>query len=97
TLLFHSAFALGTALLTPSPSLPDVRPGGDRAPPLLRPRTKCRALLGGGCHRSRCWNRSMGAKKGADMAHHQRNLVWGVLPRIQAHLRVGREMHGFHG
>src|SRR6202043_2552338 len=31
-------------------------------------------LLGGGCHRSRCCNRSMGAEEGADMAHRQRNL-----------------------
>jgi hypothetical protein len=30
----------------------------------------------------------------ADMAHRQRSLVCGVLPRIKAHLRVGREMHG---
>jgi hypothetical protein len=28
------------------------------------------------------------------MAHRQRNLVCGVLPRIKTHLRVGREMHG---
>ncbi len=62
----------------------------------LRPGTKYRALLGGGCHGLRCGNRSMGAEKGADMAHRQRNLVRGVLPRIKAHLRVGREMHGFH-
>jgi hypothetical protein len=30
------------------------------------------------------------------MAHRQRDLVWSVLPRIKAHLRVGREMHGLH-
>src|SRR6202040_1022164 len=53
-------------------------------------------LLGGGCHRSRCCNRSMGAEEGADMAHRQRNLVWSVLPRIKADLRIGREMHGLH-
>ena len=30
------------------------------------------------------------------MAHRQRDLVRGVLPRVEAHLRVRREMHGFH-
>src|SRR5260370_41438629 len=63
---------------------------------LVKPGTRYRALLGGGCHRSRFCNRSMGAEKGADMTHRQRNLVWSVLPRIKAHLRVGREMHGLH-
>jgi hypothetical protein len=96
TLLGHSALRGGNGSSCPIASLPDVRPRGDRAPPLLRPRTKCRALLGGGCHGSRCCQRSMGAKKGADMAHRQRNLVWGVLPRIKAHLRIRREMHRLH-
>jgi hypothetical protein len=63
---------------------------------LVRPGTRYRALLGGGCHRSRFCNRSMGAEKGADMAHRQRKLVWSVLPRIKTHLRVGREIHGLH-
>ena len=35
----------------------------------------------------------MGAKKGADMAHRKGNLIRGVLPRIKAYLRIGREMH----
>ena len=34
----------------------------------------------------------MGAEEGADMAYRQRNLVWSVLPRIKADLRIGREM-----
>ena len=34
----------------------------------------------------------MGAEKGADMAHRQRNVIGGVFPRIKAHLRVRREM-----
>jgi hypothetical protein len=41
-----------------------------RGPPCRAPGeagTKHRALLGGGCHRLRCCNRSMGAEKGADM------------------------------
>ena len=33
----------------------------------------------------------------ANMAHRQRDLIRGVLPRVKAHLRVRREMHGFHG
>ena len=40
---------------------------GHCAAPLVRPGTKHRALLGGGCHRLRCCDRSMGAEKGADM------------------------------
>jgi hypothetical protein len=31
------------------------------------------------------------------MTHRQRDLIRGVLPRVKAHLRVRREMHGFHG
>jgi hypothetical protein len=38
----------------------------------------------------------MGAEKGADMAHRQRNFIWSVLPRIKAHLRIGCQMHGLH-
>src|SRR6266516_5102914 len=40
--------------------------------------------------------RLMRPEEGADVAHRQRDLVLGVLPRVQAHLRVRREMHGLH-
>jgi DNA-binding beta-propeller fold protein YncE len=40
---------------------------------------KYQALLCGGCHRSRCCIRSMGAEKGADMAHREQNLDWYIL------------------
>src|SRR5215467_2283576 len=62
--------------------------------PSVSPGTTGRMLLGGCCQRLRCRKRSMGAQKGADMAHRQWNLVWSVLPRIQAHLRIGCQMHG---
>src|SRR5262245_57493201 len=41
-------------------------------------------------------HRLMRPEEGADVAHRQRDLVRRVLPRVQAHLRVRRQMHGLH-
>src|SRR6516162_2941920 len=54
-------------------------------------------LLGGGCHGlMRCGRRPMGPQEGAYVAHRQRDLVRSVLPRIEADLRVWREMDALH-
>src|SRR6516162_1979749 len=56
-----------------------------------------RVLLGGGSQMlmGGC-RRPMGPEEGAHMAHRQRDLVRGRLPRIEAHLGVRREMHALH-
>src|SRR6266436_1611360 len=55
------------------------------------------ALLGRGCHGLRSCHRPMRPQERADVAHRERDLILGVLPRVEAHLRVRREMHGFIG
>ena len=40
--------------------------------------------------------RAMGPQEGADVAHCQRDLVRGVLPRVEADLRVWSEMDALH-
>ena len=41
-------------------------------------------------------HRLMRPEEGADVAYRQRDLVLGVLPRVEAHLRVRRQMHRLH-
>ena len=55
------------------------------------------ALLGGRRHGTRPRHRPIRPQERADVAHRERNLVRRILPRVKAHLRVRREMHGFHG
>src|ERR1700730_3938998 len=52
-----------------------------------------RRLLGGRCNGLMCdCCRSICLEEGADVAHRQMDLVRGVLPWVEAHLRVGCQM-----
>jgi hypothetical protein len=63
----------------------------------LPPCPRTPVLLGGGSQRlTRGGRRPMGSQEGAHVPYRQRNLVLGIFPRIEAHLRVRREMHRFH-
>src|SRR5271166_7124661 len=64
--LSHHTEARPVRADAPNAVVADARREGRRAETLVKPGTKYQALLCGGCHGSRCCNRSMGAEKGAD-------------------------------
>src|SRR5947207_743048 len=51
-----------------------------------------RGLLRGGGEGAGCGGRAVGLEEGADVAQRDRDLLRVGLPRIEAHLRVGREV-----
>src|SRR6266446_10024971 len=75
----------------------DAERRGWSPPPPYRTLLGDRTLLGGGCKGLMCGRcRSICLEEGADVAHRQRDLVRGVLPRVEADLRVGRQMRALH-